>query len=392
MERLIHLFRRGHWYESLDVEPIPGLTGTGLCLAPEIVLRDDARHVARMREAEPLVPEPKQRLDILRSAIDAFQYDDLEVGGLGRQSGADFAAAMDAVAGLPTELTARWCELLRSCLETLEPRGAVGTLTLVHLPANTFTCLDAVCQTVAGGGTVWIRPSRREPISAARFVAALLTAGWPASRLGFYPTSTTLFRTLAALTDEQVVYGGAEMADRAGERRTLTMHGPGRGLAVVPAQADPDEVADRLADLIAADSGRFCRNVRTVACLGDPEPIAQACGSILDRIRVTPADQRWPVAAVSEPTAVSMAEVVSTGLGRQDVRVTTREPLLEAHGRHWLAPTLVRLRWSPSHPLLNRELPFPFAAVVHVDTDQLAALRTRSLFVYDIPGRGSASR
>jgi hypothetical protein len=388
MERLVHLFRRGHWYESLDVEPIPGLTGTSLCLAPEIVLRDDARHWARARAAEPLVPEREQRLDILRSAIDRFQYDDLEIGGVGRQSAEDFTATMDAVAGLPTQLTARWCELLRSCLETVEPRGAEDTLTLVHLPGNTFTCLDAVCQTVAGGGAVWIRPSRREPISTARFVAALLAAGWPASRLSFYPTSPTLFRTLVAVTDEQVVYGGPELADLAGAHRTLSMRGPGRGLAVVSAQAHPDEVADRLTDLIAADSGRFCRNVRTVACLGDPEPIAQACGAMLDKISVTPTDHRWPVAAVPEPTAVAVAEVVDTGLGPQDVRVTTRDPLLLADGRHWLAPTLVQLRWSPGHPLLNRELPFPFAAVVHVDTDQLTALRARSLFVYEIPGRG----
>ncbi|MDG6102980.1 hypothetical protein Daura_15860 [Dactylosporangium aurantiacum] len=386
MGAVIPLFRRGEWYTSLDTEPVADLDGTELSLAPEIMLRDDARWWGRVRDTAP-APAPHARREILRTALDLFQHADLDVGGLGRQSPADFAAAMDVVAGLPPELTTRWCELLRGALDTTEPHGTPGTLTLVYLPGNTFTCLDSVCQRIAGGGAVWIRPSRRDPVSAARFVAALLAAGWPAARLGFYPTRTDLFRTLVAVTDEQVVYGGSAMARLAGRQPALTMHGPGRGLAVVPAGTDPDEVAVWLAGLVAADSGRFCRNVRTIACLGDPAGIARACAAVLDGITVPPVDRRWPVAAVPEATALAAAEAVAAGLGPHDVRVTGREPVVRAAGRHWLAPTLLHVRWRPDHPLLGRELPFAFAAVVGVDAERLAALRAESLFIYEYLGK-----
>jgi Aldehyde dehydrogenase family len=383
MPASIHLFRRDRWYESLDTVTVPGAAGLRLCLAPEIMLRDDARR-SRRRRSEP--PAPPRRREILHEAMRLFEHGDLDVGGLGTQSGAAFAAAIDDIAGLPPALTARWCGLLREAIDGAVPRGRPDRLTLIYLPGNTFTCFDSVFGAVLGGGTVWLRPSRREPVSAARFAAALLAAGWPADRLGFYPTAPALLPALLAATDEQVIYGGPAMAALAGESTGRTVHGPGRGLAVVSADADQDRAADWLAGLVAADSGRFCRNVCTIACLGDPGPIAKACARVLDEISITPADPRWPIAALADADAAAMADAVTGGLGPGDIRVTGRDPLLRAAGRTWFVPTLVLLRWQGGHPLLQRELPGPFAAVTGVDAGQLAELRERSIFVHQFPG------
>ena len=384
MPASIHLFRRERWHSSLDTEAVPGTAGLRLGLAPEIMLRDDARRRRLAQPTEP--PPPANRREILRAALDLFTHGELHIGGLGTQSGTDFAHAMRDTAGLPPELTARWCALLDGVVATTRPRGGPDRLTLIYLPGNTFTCLDSAFAAVLGGGTLWLRPSRREPVSAARFVAALLAAGWPAGRIGFYPTAPHLLPTLIAATDEQVLYGGPAMARLAGDHPGVVVHGPGRGLAVVPADADPEEVADRLTELVAADSGRFCRNVCTIACLGDPRPVAESCARRLDSITVDPPDARWPLAATGDD-AYSLAAVIDAGLGPDDVRMTRRDPVAHVAARTWLLPTLALVRYRPDHPLLGCELPFPFASVTGVDQTQLSALRAQSLFVHEIPGK-----
>src|SRR5207244_759100 len=101
-------------------------------------------------------------------------------------------------------------------------------ITLVALPGNTFTCLESVCEAVLAGGAVWVRPSTREPLSALRLVSALLQAGWPGELLGFYPTAQGLLRSLVAVTDRQVVYGGAGVCAALRDIPTATLHGPMR--------------------------------------------------------------------------------------------------------------------------------------------------------------------
>jgi len=407
---VIHLFRAGRWYESLDSSPVRDGSGWRVCLAPEIILRDDAR---RRPERRATVPD---RRAIVERAVELFRFGTVRIGGVGAQSAGAFEAAMREVAGLPAALTRRWGALLAGAVRALPdarpdagPDGGLGAGldagpvagldggpgrgpgagthpglaadTLVWLPGNTFTCLEAVAEAALAGGTVWVRPSRREPVSAARFVAAMLAAGWPPERIGFYPTRTELLPVMARLTDRQIVYGGAGLVAAAPAGPGLTVRGPGRGCAVVPAGADPGATAEWLAGLIAADSGRFCRNVCTVGCLGDPAPVAAALGGQLDGIRLTPPDPRWPQASVPPAEAERAAAVVHRGLRSGDAVVTTRELIVNGD-ETFLAPTLVRVSWAPDHPLLGRELGFPFAGIVGVSPDQAAGLTQASRFVH----------
>ena len=373
---MIQLFRSGRWYESLDTEEVSG--GPRICLAPEIMLRDDARKaptgVLRMDSAE--------RRAILRRAITLFRDGAPDIGGLGPQDPTEFATALGEIAGLPAALVRRWCELLAADVEDLAETVPDGASTLVWLPGNTFTCLVAVAEAVLRGATVVVRPSGREPLSAARFVAALLEAGWPAERICFYPTRTGALDTLIRATDRQIVYGGSAVAAAVSTVDNVDLRGPGRACAVVEPDADPDGTATWLVDLVAANSGRFCTNVCTVACLGDPAPLATRLGELLDGIELTPTDARWPVGWVGERVAERTADFVGRGMSAADHRLTRRELVVRAGGRTFLTPTLLRLPSAAGHPLAACELPFPFASLIAVDEPAARRLTQRSRFVY----------
>ena len=248
-------------------------------------------------------------------------------------------------------------------------------LTLVGLPGNTFTCLESVIEAVLWGSAVWVRPSTREPLSALRLVSALLDAGWPGELTGFYPTARAGLRALVAVTDRQIIYGGAEV--RAGLRgvTTATVHGPLRVCAVVPRDADPAVVAAELLPLVAGDGGRFCTAVRAILCRADPAPVAARLATLLDAIAAPPSDQDLPLAASrgAELAAATETAVLSR-LGPGDQKLTGR-PILSHAGRlTYLAPTLIRLADPPDRgqlawgdpALLGFEAPFPLATVIKV--------------------------
>lgn len=189
-ETVLPLLRAGRWYRSMDTVPVPG--GPLLSLAPEILVRDDAARL-RARRAATTVPSRARRLELLREAVALFRHGRVPVESLGVQGPGEFEEAMRATAGLPPALVRRWSAMLGARLEELAEESAdahdTGGLTLVSLPANTFTCLEGVLEAALSGAAVWIRPSRREPLSSARLVGALLSAGWPPETLGYYPSA-----------------------------------------------------------------------------------------------------------------------------------------------------------------------------------------------------------
>lgn len=386
----IPLFRRGAWQPSRDVIAVPGSAHWRLSLGPRLVIATDAR-AARPADAPWLDQAARRR--ILDEAVALFLDRPVELGPLGTQSPAEFHAAMQEIVGLPPALSERWGEMLRDCVDRLRPPDTRIRRALIVLPANTFTCLEAVAEAVLGADEVWIRPSRREPVSAVRFAAALLAAGWPAERLGFYPCDGEALDALLDATDHHVVFGGDEISarlehtERSAEGK-LDLRGAGRGVALVPADtaADPEAAADWLATLIASNSGRFCKNVCTVLCAGDPEPIAKALAARLDAISIPAVDADFPQASVPPARAASFARLVQERTGVTDHRVTTRDLVHLDGGSAYLAPTLVHLAdpgtLDAPHALLALELPFPFAAICAAGPELTAAVVAHSRFVY----------
>lgn len=349
----IPLFRRGRWRDSHDVSEVSRHLRVGL--APDIVVVDDAKWV-RNRMPMPPVGNLDSRRALLFSALDAFENAQLSVGD-SNFTRDDFHRLMDECVGLPATLIDRWTAMLREYVAQADPQS--GPFTFVSLPENTFTCLEAVCAAVLGDAVAWVRPSRKEPMSSARFVAALLDAGWPPERIGYYATTESTVRTLVSCTDRQVIYGGDAVLRAFRKTPTATVRGPGGAVAIVDSDLDIYRTARHLLPGVTNDSGRFCTNVRTIIVFDNIEPLAEALAAQLDSV---PLDQlaRFPNA----DTARSIADRILNWLRPTDTVVTRRPLVTIERGHTYLAPLLVHVGEPTDHPLVGLEVPFPFATIV----------------------------
>jgi acyl-CoA reductase-like NAD-dependent aldehyde dehydrogenase len=222
-----------------------------------------------------------------------------------------------------------------------------------------------------------VRPSAREPLSALRLVSALIQAGWPAVLLGYYRATHAVLPALVAVTDRQIIYGGAGVCAGLRTVPTASLHGPRRVCAVVPAAADPAAAASHLLPFVAGEGGRFCTTVRVLLCLGDPALLAAHLARLLDVIPFSPSAAGLPLAACVRPQDATATEAaVASRLGPGD-RVVTCRPIASRHGHlSYLAPTLIRLADRPhaelgwgEPPLLGFEAPFPLATIVRLTAD-----------------------
>ncbi|WP_168723984.1 hypothetical protein [Streptomyces sp. A1499] len=438
---VLHAFRGGEWRTSLDTAALPGPRGApyGLALVPEIVVHADRR---RWETARGGLPPLTGRRELLLRAVELFDRGTVTVGGLGAQGPEDFRAALWETAGLPGPLVDRWCGMLRDTLLKRGEAAADDALALVALPGNTFTCLDSVLDQAERSAAVWVRPSRREPVSAARLVAALLAAGWPSLRIGLYPGEQHTLHGLVKRTDRQIVYGGTGLAASVRRSPALTLHGPGRGCALVPGAMPVDEAVAWLLPLVAGDSGRFCGNVRTILCEDGADStagtdgatgtdgaddadgadgtdgavgatgadgadstagadgtegadggtgsggarcaaLASALAVALDAVSADPTGPDWPLTVFRDPEAAHRALRSVHDRMRPGDRLLTRRPAVtEVDGAPCVLPQLVLLGRGAGHPLLGHEVPFPFAAVLTATPDTVRAVTADSLFVY----------
>lgn len=394
---LLPAFRRAAWHTSADTLRLPGPPAE-LALVPEVVAASDRRWwEAQARAGGDAEFRPADRRKLLAEALDLFTDGTVTIGDSLVQGPTEFRAAIWATAGVPAALVDRWCGLLREAVPEAVPEAGVadggvpdGALSLVSLPGNTFSCLESVLSEAARSAAVWVRPSRREPWSAVRLVAALLAVGWPAWRLGLYPSERRTLRGLIRLTDRQIVYGGAGLAASVRGAPQLTVHGPGRGCALVPPGMGTSEAVAWLLPLVAGDGGRFCSNVRTVVCPGPgAEALATALAEALDALPADPAAP-WPLTACRTPGEAERAAWGVRERLRPGDRLLTRRPPTARTGVTgsdvYALPALALLASDdPGHPLVGHEVPFPFAAVVIASPAGAEAMTAGSLFVHRPP-------
>jgi aldehyde dehydrogenase family protein len=381
----VPLFRRGLWYRSLDLTPVAHARGA-LALAPAILVRDDLAWLGRTlpRVAAPPVA---RRARLLREALGRFRTGRAEIGGLGAQSSADFAAALRNIVGLPPVLTSRWSTILLAQLETLIARPSAGTevdaLVLVSLPSNTFLCLEAGLAAALSGKAVWLRPSSREPLAAARLIACLLAAGWPPERLGYYPSSRDVLTDLVRGANQSVLFGGNEIQRAFGRESGVEVRGPGRACAIVDVVGGVESTAEWLLERVAGNGGRLCTNVGTIVCVESPFEIGLALARRLDELPLAGAEaDYWPVPSWPNPElADRVAHWIEERLRPGDLWLTRRPIRQIADGRAVLAPGLVSLAKPFGHPLIGVEVPFPFAVLAAASRADAARLTERSRFV-----------
>lgn len=366
------LFRRGQWYSSCDrslVHDSPGATVLGL--APEILLRDDVRWFRRHGARSPR-PSRIEGQRILHRALERFGNGEVVIGS-NREHVSEFLAVLSREVGLPPQLSRRWLNVLSLRLASLGrevPAASLdGGLGLVSLPANTFLCLETAMRMAQACDAVWLRPSRREPFSAARWVAALIAEGWPPDRVAFYPSTRRSLLTLLDYVDRAVLYGGRDLERVVGTRSSgqhVVVEGPGLARALIGADVSPAEAVEWLMPLIAADAGRLCTNVGTILSLGSVDELGERLAVRLDRISIqSPPGSPWQLATCVDPaTAASTAAWILGRVGTGDRFLTKRGLVQHVDGRTVLAPGLVALAQPDGHPLMGVELPFPFAVLI----------------------------
>ncbi|MCA3226259.1 MAG: aldehyde dehydrogenase family protein [Burkholderiales bacterium] len=395
---MIPIVRRGVPYLSRDVEPAGSLQSAASAetpqvgLAPGVMIADDASWWRDVAAGLPTMPARAERSVLLLRALDLFAHGRVDVPGLGAQDAVQFEQTLLRRCGLPPGLTRRWSATLQHLFversvaecETDKAEAVVGGgLEVVSLPANTFVCLEAVGEALLRADAVWVRPSRREPFSAARLLGCLMAVGWPAARLGLYATRPDALSTLVRVADRAVVFGGSALPPALSRCPQVDFRGPGRARALVADHADPVQVAARLLPLMAADAGRFCSSVGTILCSGGTDLIGRCLADGLDQIRLgLPEDARFPQALAGAADAAAWEAWIAARLRPGD-RVLTQRPLRTVTDDGCVvAPSLISVADVAGHPLLGLELPFPVAAIAHARAREHAELCAGAGFVH----------
>jgi hypothetical protein len=382
----VDIFRRGATYRSHDREKtMLGDLSIDIGIAPPLMLNDDSRWLRRQIPQLPPLPPLETRRSAIHSALTLFRSGNVSTPMASTQSRDDFLHILQSGSGLPTVLTARWIDLLCSRVDQIELGGEVGGIELVSLPANTFVCLEACFVALLRSEAVWIRPSRREPFSTARFLGCLIEVGWPAVRLGMYPTRHEGFLACVDVADRAVVFGGHELPKALDWRSHVKVHGPGRTCALIGRDADLDRVSRWLTESIASQSGRFCTNVGTVlCCAGDTDSLGLAIAAALDQISLdSTVNESFPQAMpINRADALRTVDWVMSRMRPDDVLLTSRPILVEVSGRSALAPSLIRLGRAEDHPLIGMELPFPVACIGEVPEVHQPAFCKNANFIY----------
>ncbi|WP_217140800.1 aldehyde dehydrogenase family protein [Streptomyces sp. AC627_RSS907] len=281
------------------VADVSGAEVARLSLVPPVYV---GRALAALREAEAV---PAADVDALLGAA-GEEFATGTVGGLGVRA---YEHLVSRTSGTPltvvraaTRDTARFVALARTSAEQGRPRGAgaglrdpsLGTGQAVWARRGEVFAVNASgnhpgvhrlwLEALALGYRVAVRPSRREPFTPHRLVAALHRAGVRQDQLVLLPTDHHTAGTLIHGADRTVVYGGDEVVARYARDPRVLPQGPGRSKILVTADTDWREHLDMIVGSVADEGGTACVNATAVFVEGDPAPLAEAVADRLSRL------------------------------------------------------------------------------------------------------------
>ncbi|MER8047307.1 aldehyde dehydrogenase family protein [Streptomyces sp. NPDC094032] len=320
------------------VRDVTGAEVARLSLVPPVYV---ARALSALRAAEPV---PASRIDALLAAA-AEEFATGTVGGLDVRMYEDLVSR---TCGIPlpvvraaTRDTARFVALARSSAEEGRPRGTLpgdgpgpgpvpgrmgggyavwarrGDVFAVNASGNHPGVHRLWLEALALGYRVAVRPSRREPFTPHRLVAALHRAGVRQDQLVLLPSDHRAADVLVRGADRAVVYGGDDVVARyAGDPRVLPQ-GPGRSKILVTADTDWRRHLDTIVASVVGEGGTACVNATAVLVEGDPAPLAEALAARLSRLPgLPPQDERavLPVCGLERARALdSFLRLVAAG-------------------------------------------------------------------------------
>ncbi len=178
-----------------------------------------------------------------------------------------------------------------------------GDVLAVHAPANTPAVHAAWLDALALGYRVAVRPSRREPFTPHRLVAALRESGFGPDQLLLLPTDHAAADGIIADADVALAFGGDAVVGKYGAGPMVLPQGPGRSKILLTSGVDVERHLDTIVESVADQAGTGCVNATAVFVEGDPAPVAEAIAARLaDAPALPPEDERavLPVRAESD--------------------------------------------------------------------------------------------
>jgi acyl-CoA reductase-like NAD-dependent aldehyde dehydrogenase len=407
----IPLLRRGRPYKSLDAVRAPhhatGKPFVEISQANVGLIRRDLLAQDAMRAALGRLPVARL-IEITRDAADVFLNDTLPIGD-DRQRPDDYVEQTSATTGMPYVMVRRnmkrvaavmtnVADIIRGLTRGLDPAvldrgfGEISGQAIsfypkaralgVVLPSNSPGVHGLWVPTIALKTPLVLRPGGAEPWTPYRIVQALMKAGIPADAFCYFPSDHAGAGEIVRRCGRSMFFGDVgAVGSFAGDPR-IELHGPGYSKLLIGSD-EADRWAgsiDLIAASIAENGGRSCVNASGVWTPRHGAAIARALAERLVKIEPRSAeDPEASIAPFADPAvARRLSDQIDAGLqepGATDLTADLRRGprLVQAHGSTFLLPTVIHCT-SSSHPLANREFLFPFASVVDLSAEEMAAL------------------
>ena len=312
----------------LKVRDVAGGEVAELSLVPSLFV---SRTMSALHKAETLPPD--DRIGLIAEAADLFANATLH-----GQSPQEYQYAVSRVGGIPISVvqasTKAISERLRRVHDSAQQARPVGSVNDWHDPltrggravwtrrGNVFALLAAGNhpgthsiwpEALALGYRVAVRPSRREPFTPHRLVAALRTAGFGDNQIVLLPTDHGLADGLLRAADLGMVYGGADVVAKYAADRTVLVQGPGRSKILLTGDVDWREHLDTIVDSVSQHAGTGCVNTTAVFMEGDP---ASLCGALAERLAALPSLPPEDDKAVLPVQPAAAAQAIGAYLAR----------------------------------------------------------------------------
>jgi acyl-CoA reductase-like NAD-dependent aldehyde dehydrogenase len=365
-------------YRSRKREVVTDSAGTPvaeLSIAPPLYI---ARAMAAQRTIKPLPADQRQAALHKAGAVFATSA----AAGLDFESYVQLASR---VSGLPIAVTRAQAiqvsEAVVAAFDAIQPARPVGAvpdwqavqpghataiwsrraeLFGVHASGNAPGVHGLWPQALAMGYRVAVRPSRREPFTAHRLVAALREAGFRDEDVTYLPTDHAGADEIIASADLALVYGGSDVVTKYGGDGRVLVNGPGRTKILLTAEQDWRDHLDVIVDSVARLGGMACVNTTAVLVEGDAAALALAIAERLRTIEALPPDdERAVLPTQAIESARAMASFVAARAAGTTALLGADQIVADlGDGRAALRPA-VHLLTDLDTEKLNTELAFP---------------------------------
>jgi acyl-CoA reductase-like NAD-dependent aldehyde dehydrogenase len=318
-----------HARERMTIRDVTGRPVAELSLVPRLFV---SRAMAALRRAETLPVD--ERLAAIAHAGQVYATG--TVDGVGA---ADHQLTVSRVTGLPISVVrasadaiARHAADVHRSVQAARPVGAVndwrdpltrtgrgvwtrrGDVFAVHAPGNEPGVHSIWIEALALGYRVAVRPSRRDPFTPHRLIAALRAAGFGYDQVVLLPTDHAAADELLRGADLAMAYGGEEVMRKYAAMASMLPQGPGRSKILVTTDVAWRDHLDVIVASISDLAGRACVNATAVFAGGDPTPLAEA---VAERLAELPSLPPEDDAAVLPVLPVAEAEKLERYLLRK---------------------------------------------------------------------------